>query len=149
MTLTTDLDPDNFKANQHVKYIGQRSFTHTQQFYGSLDSVQDNTSEPVPEETLTHTHLSWTSVVPCLLPPSIMIHVILSAQLTYLTDLSTISLQVFFGLPLGLASSTSYSIYFFTQSLSSSQRSFNSQVIVPTNGQMHAHTRLIAQPASP
>jgi len=32
---------------------------------------------------------------------------------------STISLQVFFGLPLGLAPSTSYSIHFFTQSLSS------------------------------
>jgi len=31
---------------------------------------------------------------------------------------STISLQVFFGLPLGLAPSTSYSIHFFTQSLS-------------------------------
>ena len=30
---------------------------------------------------------------------------------------STISLQVFFGLPLGLAPSTSYSIHFFTQSL--------------------------------
>jgi len=30
----------------------------------------------------------------------------------------TISLQVFFGLALGLAPSTSYSIYFFTQSLS-------------------------------
>jgi len=33
--------------------------------------------------------------------------------------LSTISLQVFFGLPLGLAPSTSYSIHFFIQSLSS------------------------------
>ena len=32
---------------------------------------------------------------------------------------STISLQVFFGLPLGLAPSTSYSRHFFTQSLSS------------------------------
>jgi len=32
---------------------------------------------------------------------------------------STISLQVFFGLSLGLAPSTSYSIHFFTQSLSS------------------------------
>jgi len=38
----------------------------------------------------------------------------------YMPDsLSTISLQVFFGLLLGLAPSTSYSIYFFTQSLSS------------------------------
>jgi len=31
----------------------------------------------------------------------------------------TISLQVFFGLPLGLAPSTSYSVHLFTQSLSS------------------------------
>jgi len=34
---------------------------------------------------------------------------------------STTSLQVFFGLPLGLAPSTSYSIHFFNQSLSSFQ----------------------------
>jgi len=34
-------------------------------------------------------------------------------------SLSTTSLQVLFGLPLGLAPSTSYSIHFFTQSLSS------------------------------
>ena len=34
-------------------------------------------------------------------------------------SLSTISLQVFFGLPLSLAPSTSYSVHFFTQSLSS------------------------------
>jgi len=27
--------------------------THTQPFYGSLDSVRDNPGEPVPEETLT------------------------------------------------------------------------------------------------
>jgi len=32
---------------------------------------------------------------------------------------STISVQVFFGLPFGLSPSTSYSIHFFTQSLSS------------------------------
>jgi len=28
--------------------------THTQPFYGSLDFVRDNPSEPVPEETFTH-----------------------------------------------------------------------------------------------
>ena len=54
-----------------------------------------------------------------LLPQSIMIHGILSVQFTCLTVFFTISHQVFFGLPLGLAPSTSYSIYFFTQSLSS------------------------------
>jgi len=40
-------------------------------------------------------------------------------QSTRLTIFFTISVQVFFGLPLGLAPSTSYSIHFFTQSLSS------------------------------
>jgi len=58
--------------------------THTRPFYSCLDSVRDNPGEPVPEETFTHSHLSWSSVIPHLLPPS-----------------------------------TSYSIHFFTQSLSS------------------------------
>jgi len=31
----------------------------TQPFYGSLESVRDNHGEPVPEETFTHSHLSW------------------------------------------------------------------------------------------
>jgi len=43
---------------------------------------------------------------------------ILPVQLTCSTVFSTISLQVFFGLSLGLAPSTSYSIHFFTQSSS-------------------------------
>jgi len=67
----------------------------------------------------THSHLSWSSVIPYLLPPSITIHGILPVQFTCMTVFSTISLQVFFGLLLGLAPSTSYSIHFFTQSLSS------------------------------
>jgi len=60
-----------------------------------------------------HSHLSWSSIIPYLLPPSITIHGILPLQFTCLTVFSTISLQVFFGLP-DLASSTSYSIHFFT-----------------------------------
>jgi len=82
---------------------------HTQPFYGSLDFVSDNPGEPVPEETFTHSHLLWSSIILYLLPPSIMIHGILPVQFTF----STISLQVFFGLPLALASSTSHSICFF------------------------------------
>jgi len=39
-----------------------------QPFYGSLDFVRDNPGEPVPEETFTHSHLSWSSVIPYLLP---------------------------------------------------------------------------------
>jgi len=95
-----------------------RAHTHTQLFYGSLDFVRDNLSEPVPEETCIHSHLSWSSVIPYLLPPSVTIHGILTVQFTCLIVFSTISVQVSFGLPLGLTPSTSYSIHFFSQSLS-------------------------------
>jgi len=37
--------------------------THTT-FYGSLDFVQDNPGEPVPEETFTYSHLLWSSIIP-------------------------------------------------------------------------------------
>jgi len=37
--------------------------THTQPFYGSTDFVWDNLGEPVREETFTHSHLSWSSIV--------------------------------------------------------------------------------------
>ena len=84
-----------------------------------MDFVWDNLGELVPEEIFTHLHLSWSSIVPYLLLPSNTIHGILPVQSTCLTVFSTISLQVFFGLRLGQASSTSYSIHFFTQSLSS------------------------------
>jgi len=93
---------------------------HTQPFNSSLDFVRDKPGEPVPEETFTHSHLSWSSIIPYLLPPSIMINGILPVQFTYLTvffhNLSPSFL--FFSLPLGLALSTSYSICFFTQSFS-------------------------------
>jgi len=92
--------------------------THnTQPFYGSVDFVQDNPSEPIPEQTFTHSHLSWSSNI-CLL------HLLRSMASSLvnqhaLQSFSTISLQVFFGLPRDLAPSTSYSIHFFIQSLSS------------------------------
>jgi len=93
--------------------------THTQPFYGSLDFVRDNPGEPVPGETFTHSHSSWSSIIPvCFL------HLLQSMASSLfnqcaLQSFSTISLQVFFGLPLGLVPSTSYSIHLFTQSLSS------------------------------
>jgi len=59
---------------------------HTQPFYGSLDFVRDNSSEPIPEETFTHSHLSWSSIFPYLLPPSITIHDILPVQFMRLPD---------------------------------------------------------------
>jgi len=59
--------------------------THTQLFHGSMDFVWDNPGEPVPEETFTHLHLSWSSIVPYLLYPSTTIHGILPVQSTCLT----------------------------------------------------------------
>jgi len=82
--------------------------TQTQPFYSSLDFVWDNPGEPVPEETFTHSHLSWSSVIPYLLPPSTAIHGIIPVQFTCLT--------VFFhNLAPSFLWSTSYSIHFFTQ----------------------------------
>jgi len=86
-------------------HLGCLTHTHTQvtqPFYGSLDFVLDKPGEPVPEETFTKSHLLWSSVVPYLLHPSITIHGILLVQLRAWQSFSTISLQVFFGLPLGL-----------------------------------------------
>ena len=69
--------------------------THTQPFYGSMDFVRNNPGELISEETFTHSHLSWSSIVPYPLPPSNTIHGILSVQSTCLAVFSTISLQVF------------------------------------------------------
>jgi len=41
--------------------------THTQPFYGSMDFVRDNPREPVPEETFTHSHLSWSLCLPIVI----------------------------------------------------------------------------------
>ena len=83
--------------------------THTQPFYGSVDFVRDTPGEPVPEETFTHSHSSWSSIIPvCCL------HLLRSVASPLfnpcaLQSFSTISLQVFIGLPLGLARSTAAS----------------------------------------
>jgi len=50
-----------------------------------MDFVRDNPGEPVPEETFTHSHLSWSSIVLYLFHPSTMIHSILPVQSTCLT----------------------------------------------------------------
>ena len=71
--------------------------------------------EPVPKETFTHSHLSWSSVIPYLLPPSSTIHGILSVQSTCLTVFFHNLCPSF----LWSGTSTSYSTHFFTQSLSS------------------------------
>jgi len=61
-----------------LTHIHTHTHTHTQPFYGSLDFVRDNPGELVPEETFIHSHLSWSSIIPYLLSPSITIHGILS-----------------------------------------------------------------------
>jgi len=63
----------------------QIAHTHKQPFYSSLDFVRDNLGQPVPEETFTHSHLSWSSAIPYLLPPSITSHGILPVQYMNLT----------------------------------------------------------------
>jgi len=94
--------------------------THTQPLYGTLDFVWVNPGEPVTEETFTHSHLSWSSIIPYLLSPSITIHGILPVQFMQLTVFfhnicpSFIWSTSWHG---RLAPSTSYSIHFFTQSL--------------------------------
>jgi len=59
--------------------------SHTQPHYGPLDFVWDNPGELVPEETFTHSHVSWSSIAPYLLHPSTTIHGILPVQSTCLT----------------------------------------------------------------
>jgi len=68
----------------------------------------------------THTYRGHQSAFICFLH----LHVLWSMasslfNLRACQSFCTTSVQVFFGIPLGLAPATSYSIYFFTQSLSS------------------------------
>jgi len=80
--------------------------------------VRDYPGEPVPEETLTHPPYWWLSNLYQLIP-STTIHSILLVQITCLAMFLHNLFHVLFGLPLGLEPSTSYSIHFFTQSVSS------------------------------
>jgi len=108
----------NLKHSVTHTHTRTHAHTHMQPFYSSMNFVRDNPGEPVPEETFTHSHLSWSQIVPYLFLPSNTIHGILLVQSTCLTVFFH-NLEVFFGQPVGLAPSTSYSIHFFTQSLSS------------------------------
>jgi len=97
--------------------------SYTGLFYSSTDFVWHNSGEPIPGETFTHSHLSWSSIISYLLHPSYMIHGILPLQSTHLTilfhNLPPFSKSSLVYLCLGLAPSTSYTIHFFTQSFSS------------------------------
>jgi len=60
--------------------------THTHNRFTALWILsKTNLGDQEPEETFTHSHISWLSVVPYLLPPSITIHGILPVQFMYLT----------------------------------------------------------------
>jgi len=88
MSQITNQITNHFYRNfQFLKMFNLYDLTHihTQPFYCSMDFVQDNPGELVPEETFTHSHLSWSSIVPYLLHPSTAIHVILPVQSTHLT----------------------------------------------------------------
>jgi len=61
-----------------VELCGDYTHTYTQPYYGTMDFVWDNPGEPVPEETYTHSHLSWSAIVPYLLRPSNTIRVVIS-----------------------------------------------------------------------
>jgi len=65
-------------------HMHARAHTHTHitvlQLY---DFVRDNPGELVPEETLTNSHLLWSSIVPYLLHPFNMIHGILYMYILY------------------------------------------------------------------
>ena len=80
---------------EQIKVTFSDNVTHTQPFYSSLDFVRDNPGEPVPEETFTHSHLSWSSVIPYLLPPCFTIRGILSVQFTCLAVFFPQSLSKF------------------------------------------------------
>ena len=79
---------------------------------------------PLPGTTRVRQYPNIHPLTPILIitilyqhPPSTTIHSILPVQFMCWQSFCTTSLKVLFGLPLGLASSTLYSIHFFTQSL--------------------------------
>jgi len=56
-------------------HVGCNQYTHThiQLLYGWMNFVRDNPGKPVREETFTHLHLSWSSIVFYLLYPAAFI----------------------------------------------------------------------------
>jgi len=94
--------------------------------YGFLYFVRDNPGELVPEENIHHSHLSWSSIIPICFLHLLWCTASSLFNLRAWQSFSTICLQVFFGLPLGLAASTSHSIHsiFFIESLSSFRSTF-------------------------
>jgi len=107
------VETDGWTTNCSILPINTHTHNHLTVF------VQDYLGGPVSEETVAYSHPSWSPDILYQLPPSTTIHCILLVQFTCLTVLFHNSLQVLFGLPLGLEPSTSYTIHCFTQSFSS------------------------------
>ena len=112
----------NIHTNQNIplhvyklhKWIITVTHTHTHNRLTTF--VRDYPGRPEPEKTLTHSHPTWPSDILYHLPPftASSLFILCAWQSS-----RTTSVQVLFGLPLGLGPSTSYSIHFFTQSSSS------------------------------
>jgi len=121
-----------------IVYTSARARTHTHthtSVYRPL--VWDYQGRPVPEETLTHSHPSWSSDILYQLPPfasassiSSFLHSILCVQFTCLTVLSdnlspgplwssSWSWALYILSTSTSSTSTSCSMHFFTQSSSS------------------------------
>jgi len=56
-----------------LQWLHIKTTTTSTTILHSQDFVWDNMGEPVAEETFTHSHLSWSSIIPYLLPPSFTI----------------------------------------------------------------------------
>jgi len=76
----------SFRFATHSVYSGH-AHTHAQLFNSLWYILVDYPGRPVPEETLTHSHPSWSSDILYQLPPFTTIHSILCVQFTSLTVL--------------------------------------------------------------
>ena len=104
---------------QHTNHCNRQTHTHTHNCFTALWFFSGTTrvSRYQKKHSPTHTYCAHQSSLICFL-------YLLRSMASSLFNLRawqsfSQSLQVFFGLPLGLEPSTSYSIHFFTQSLSS------------------------------
>jgi len=103
------LEPASTQPNaSHKRY----SLSHTHNRFTTLCSGLPGWAST---RRNTHPPTIWSSSN----LPSTTIHSILPVQITCLAIFCTTFLHVLFGVPLGLEPSTSYSIHFFTQSVSS------------------------------
>jgi len=92
--------------------------THTHNRFTALWNLSGTTRVSRYQKKHSPLHSSWSSIIPISFL-HLLRHMASSVfNPRALQSFSTISLQVFLGLSLGLVPSTLYSIHFFTQSLS-------------------------------